>query len=178
MPARKRIDMERMTRRGLALCVAGVLAGAASPAGAQSSPPIKGMASTVGLYVYPRNSQSSSRQLTDESQCYSDAKAQTGYDPNATSTSTAKPQDPKGGDKPMAQGAVRGAVISGATGGDPAAGARRGAILGGVKAKRKDKKESEAEQKQAAAAKTASQPLDNFKRSLSACLDARGYSVK
>ena len=37
----------------------------------------------------------------------------------------------------MAQGAARGAMISGATGGDPADGARRGAILGGIKAKRK-----------------------------------------
>jgi hypothetical protein len=69
-------------------------------------------------------------------------------------------------------------VISGATGGDPAAGARRGAIIGSVKAKREEKKEAD-QQKQADAAKTASQQsLDNFKRSLSACLDSRGYSVK
>jgi hypothetical protein len=149
------------------------------PTKAQNSPPIKGMASTVGLYVYPKNKQSSTQQLTDESQCYSNAKTQTGFDPNATTTaSAAKKQDPKGGDKPAAQGAVRGAVISGATGGDPAAGARRGAILGGIKAKRKEKQETDQADKQADAAKTASQPLDNFKRSLSACLDSRGYSVK
>ena len=44
----------------------------------------------------------------------------------------------------------------------------------------KSKQETEQAQKQADAAKTTttSQPLDNFKRSMSACLDARGYSVK
>jgi hypothetical protein len=143
-----------------------------------SSPPIKGMASTVGLYVYPKNHQTSTQQLTDESQCYSSAKSQTGYDPNATTTA-AKPEDKKSGDKPVAKGAVRGAVVSGATGGDAAAGARRGAMLGGIKAKRQDKKETEQADKQADAAKTASQQsLDNFKRSMSACLDSRSYSVK
>jgi hypothetical protein len=167
--------MERMVIGTLALLLA-----ATSMAAAQTnSPPIKGMASTVGLYVYPKNHQTATQQLTDESQCYSNAKTQTGYDPNATTTaSAAKTQDSKSGDKPVAQGAARGAVISGATGGDPAAGARRGAVLGSIKAKRKQKEETEQADKQAAANKNAQQPLDNFKRSLSSCLDARGYSVK
>jgi hypothetical protein len=164
--------MKRMVISVFALFVA------ASAFAQNSSPPIKGMASTVGLYVYPKNHQTSSQQLTDESQCYSSAKSQTGYDPNATTTA-AKPPDKKSGDKPVAKGAVRGAVISGATGGDAAAGARRGAMLGSIKAKRQDKKETEQADKQADAAKTASQQsLDNFKRSMSACLDSRSYSVK
>jgi hypothetical protein len=156
------------------------LTGSVLPAAAQSSsPPVKGMASTVGLYVYPKNSQSATKQLTDESQCYTNAKTQTGYDPNTTTTAAApKKQDPKSGDDhDMAKGAARGAVISGATGGDPAAGARRGAIIGGIKEKRKEKQEAEQAQKQANTT-TTPQPLDNFKRSISACLDARGYSVK
>src|SRR5580698_6525581 len=128
---------------------------AASATAQTSSAPVKGMASTVGLYVYPRNHQTSTQELTDESQCYSNAKKQTGYDPNATTTA-AKPDDKKSGDKPVAKGAMRGAVVSGATGGDPAAGARRGAIIGSVKAKREEKKEAD-QQKQADAAKTASQ---------------------
>jgi hypothetical protein len=165
----------------LALFLTGGVAGSL-PAAAQSSPPVKGMASTVGLYVYPKNSQSATQQLTDESQCYTNAKTQTGYDPNATTTAAApKKQDTKSGDDhDMAKGAARGAIISGATGGDAAAGARRGAIIGGIKEKRKQKQETEQDQKQADAAKTTTtqQPLDNFKRSMSACLDARGYSVK
>jgi hypothetical protein len=167
--------MKAIATGGLVLLLA-----AGSMATAQSNtPPIKGMASAVGLYVYPKSHQSSTQQLTDESQCYSNAKTQTGFDPNATTTATTtKTKDAKSGDKPVAQGAARGAVISGVTGGDPGAGARRGAIIGGIKAKHKEKEETEQADKQAAATKNAQQPLDNFKRSLSACLDARGYSVK
>jgi hypothetical protein len=163
----------------LALLLTGSVAGR-MPAAAQSSPAVKGMASTIGLYVYPKNSQSATQQLTDESQCYNNAKTQTGYDPNTTTTAAApKKQDSKSGDDhDMAKGAARGAIISGATGGDAAAGARRGAIIGGIKEKRKSKQETEQAQKQADAAKTTTTPLDNFKRSMSACLDARGYSVK
>ncbi len=44
-------------------------------AAAQTSPqkPVKGMASTVGLYVYPQKQQSATQQLTDEQQCYGSA---------------------------------------------------------------------------------------------------------
>lgn len=149
----------------------------AAPAIAQTSPPIKGMASTVGLYVYPKNHQTNTQQLTDESQCYSNAKTQTGYDPNTTTTA-AKAEDKKSDDKPVAKGAMRGAVVSGATGGDAAAGARRGAMIGSIKERRQEKKEAEQDQKQADAQKATQPPLDNFKRSLSSCLDARGYSAK
>jgi hypothetical protein len=168
--------MKMMVTFGLAL----LLMAGTGHATAQTAPPIKGMASTVGLYVYPNTHQSTTQQLTDESQCYSNAKTQTGFDPNATSTATTtKTSDQKSGDRPGAKGAVNGAVIAGATGGDVAAGARRGAIIGEVRAKHKQKQESEQADKQADAAKTASQqPLDNFNRSLTACLEARGYSVK
>jgi hypothetical protein len=151
---------------------------AAAPlAVAQTSPPVKGMANTVGLYVYPKNKQNATQQLTDESQCYSSAKTQTGYNPDATTTAP-KTTDPKSGNKSVEQGAARGAVISGATGGDPAAGARRGAIIGSIKAKHQEKEQAEQRQKAAAANSAQQQSLDNFKRSMSACLDSRGYSVK
>ena len=56
--------MKRMVSL-LALFLTGGVAGSL-PAAAQSNPPVKGMASTVGLYVYPKNSQSATKQLTDE----------------------------------------------------------------------------------------------------------------
>ncbi|HEY4050216.1 MAG TPA: hypothetical protein VGM27_25415 [Acidobacteriaceae bacterium] len=159
--------------------IAALMANPILAVGQNNPQPVKGMASTVGLYVYPKNHQSANQQLTDESQCYTDAKSQTGFDPNAAAPATAtKAQSEKGGDKSMAQGAARGAVISGATGGDPAAGARRGAIIGGIKSKRKQKQETAQADKQADADKTQQQQLDNFKRSLSSCLDSRNYSVK
>ena len=152
----------------------------AQQTGAQ--PPVKGMASTVGLYVYPQKNQSATQQLTDEQQCYNSAKAQTGYDPNAA-TPAAKSKDQKSGksgddNHDVAKGAARGAVMSGARGGDAAAGARRGAIIGGIKSKREQKKDTKSTQ-QADTKKTAQdQNKDDFKRATSACLDARGYSVR
>ena len=101
---------------------------------AQNNPaPVKGMASTVGLYVYPRNNQTGVQQLTDEGQCYSSAKTQTGFDPNGSSpaATTSTPSQPKQGDHTVGKDAARGAAISGAAGGDPAMGARRGAMDGG-----------------------------------------------
>jgi hypothetical protein len=68
--------MKRMVTGLFALLLAGNLAGSSSATAQTNSPPIKGMASTVGLYVYPKNGQSATKQLTDESQCYSNAKTQ------------------------------------------------------------------------------------------------------
>jgi hypothetical protein len=141
--------------------------------------PVKGMASTVGLYVYPQKQQSATQQLTDEQQCYGNAKTQTGFDPNATTAGAKTPKPSSSDDHAAAKGAVRGATISRATGGDPGHGAARGAILGSARAKRKEKEQAEQADKQAAAKKTQQQQKqDDFKRAMSACLDARGYSVR
>ena len=118
-------------------------------------PPVKGMASTVGLDVYPQKKQSATQQLTDEQQCYNSAKTQTGYDPNATAPAPkTKGQKSGNDDHDVAKGAARGSIISGATSGDAAAGARRGAIIGGIRSKREKKKDDEAKQ-QTEAKKTA-----------------------
>jgi hypothetical protein len=171
--------MNRLAQYGFAslMMAAFSLVGTAQQSGSQ--PPVKGMASTVGLYVYPQKNQSATQQLTDEQQCYNDAKSQTGYDPGAATTAQKSKEEEKGGgDHDMAKGAARGAVISRATGGDAAAGARRGAIVGGIRSKREQKKEQQA-QAQANDKKTEqNQKLDDFKRATTACLDARGYSVR
>jgi hypothetical protein len=149
----------------------------AQQSGAQ--PPVKGMASTVGLYVYPQKKQSATQQLTDEQQCYNSAKTQTGYDPNATAPAP-KTKDQKSGNDnhDVAKGAARGAIVSGATGGDAAAGAKRGAIIGGIRSKREKKKDDEAKQQTEAKKTAPDKKQDDFKRAISACLDARGYSVR
>jgi hypothetical protein len=159
------------------LIVAAPCLSIAQQSGAQ--PPVKGMASTVGLYVYPQKKQSATQQLTDEQQCYNSAKTQTGYDPDGAAPAP-KTQDQKSanGNHDVAKEAARGAMISGATGGDAAAGARRGVIIGGVRSKREKKKDgttgAQADQKKSAQDKK----QDDFKRAISACLDARGYSVR
>ncbi len=158
-----------------------VAAAAVSAHGQQQSPaqaPVKGMASTVGLYTYPEKKQSAQQQLTDEQQCYNNAKSQTGFDPNAVTTAPA--QSASGGkDHGAAKGAATGAVLAGATGGDAGQGAARGAVIGGVRAKRKQKKAEEKAEKQDDANKEALEKQQgDFKRAMSACLGARGYSVK
>ena len=69
-------------------------------------------------------------------------------------------------------------MISGATGGDAAAGARRGAVIGGIRSKREKKKEDQAQAQADAKKTTQNKKLDDFKRATTACLDARGYSVR
>jgi hypothetical protein len=170
--------MNRWAKYALAPLLTALVPCIAAAQQSDSQPPVKGMASTVGLYVYPQKKQTATQQLTDEQQCYNDAKTQTGYDPNATTTADKSKNQKSGGDHDMAKGAARGAMISGATGGDAAAGARHGAMVGGIKAKREKKKEDQA-QAQADAKKTAqNQKLDDFKRATTACLEARGYSVR
>jgi hypothetical protein len=129
--------------------------------------------------VYPQKQQSATQQLTDEQQCYGSAKTQTGFDPNASTTATKTQKSSSGNDHAAAKGALRGATVSRAVGGDPGQGAARGAILGSVREKRKAKEQSEQADKKADTAKTQQQQKqDNFKRAMSACLDARGYSVR
>jgi hypothetical protein len=157
----------------------GALVGPCAVAQTTSQKPVKGMASTVGLYVYPQKQQTATQQLTDEQQCYSSAKTQTGFDPNAPTTGAKTPKPSSGDDHAAAKGAMRGATISGVDGGDPAHGAARGAILGSARAKHKAKEQSEQADKKADATKTQQQQKqDDFKRAMSACLDARGYSVR
>ena len=140
--------------------------------------PVKGMASTVGLYVYPQKKQSATQQLTDEQQCYDSAKTQTGYDPNSVGPAPKTKGQENGNDHDVAKGAARGSVVSGATGGDAAAGAKRGAIIGGIRSKHEKKKDDEAKQQTEAKTTAKDKKQDDFKRAISACLDARGYSVR
>jgi hypothetical protein len=168
----------------IGICCMGILllgiVAAEQAATAQTTAPVKGMASTVGLYVYPKTKQTATQQLTDEQQCYSNAKSQTGFNPNATTTATntAKTTTPKTNDKSVQQGAMRGAMIARASGGSPAVGARRGALMAGMEGKRNQRAQTQQQTKTTAAQTAQQQSLDGFKRSMSSCLDARSYSVR
>ena len=144
-----------------------------------SQQPVKGMASTVGLYVYPQKQQTATQQLTDEQQCYGSAKTQTGFDPNAPTTvsKTAKPDSAN--DHAAAKGALRGAPPrvpwAEIRGREP------------PEAQFLDQPEPSANRKSRLSRQTSRRPQrklqqqqkqDDFKRAMSACLDARGYSVR
>jgi hypothetical protein len=139
------------------------------------------VAQSVGLFAYPKNHQTPEQQSKDESQCFASAKQQTGIDPFAP-----PPSAPEGGKtaqggavKGSAKGAAGGAAI-GAVAGDAGTGAAVGATAGAIHGRRSQKKaQQQAEQQaQTSAQQQQAQQIDTFKRAMSACLDAKGYSVK
>jgi hypothetical protein len=134
-----------------------------------------------GVYVYPKNKQTSSQQANDESVCYKSAKTKTGVDPANLQPATAPPTTQRQG------GAVRGAAggaavgaAAGAIGGNAGTGAGIGAVLGAVRGHRTQTAANNAEQHYAQANVQAqqSQKMNNFRRAFAACLESKGYTVK
>lgn len=186
----------------------GVMAQSAAPAGqtapasasANWSP-----AQNIGMFAFPKNGQSADQQLKDEADCYGMAKQRTGIDaqapvptgPSAEEIAAAQKQatenapEKKGGRlRGAARGAAGGAAI-GAIAGDAGAGAGAGAVAGTMRGGMKQR-EANAQSKQQASAQAAAaqkeaaeelkrehqEGIDTFQRAFSACMDARGYSVK
>ncbi len=171
-----------------------------TPASATSSP-----AKSIGMFAYPKNQQSAEQQAKDERECYASAKQESGVDPQAPPPTAPSAEEqkaaqqqaakqaegPKGGAvKGSARGAAGGAAI-GAIAGDAGTGAAVGATAGAVRGRRQQKKAEKAAQQQAAQQTAQAQQQsqaqanaqyqnarDTFKRAFSACMDARGYSVK
>lgn len=152
----------------------------APPAG--TAPATKSPSAAVGLYVYPTKQQDAVQQAKDEGECFTAAKRQTGWDPSAPETApqqSASKQPSGGAVKGSARGAAGGAAI-GAIAGDAGQGAAIGATAGAVagrRAQRKARKEQKKQTQQAAQSQQ-QQQLDGFRRSMSACLEARGYTAK
>ena len=122
------------------------------------------------------------QQAKDESDCYSWAVKQSGYDPINPTTVQAKQvnQGPDGSAiKGSAGGAAVGAAI-GAISGDAGKGAAIGAISGAVLGHRGGRMEKFAEQGQAnqQAAQTNANLVDGFVKAYTACLEGKGYTVK
>jgi Glycine-zipper domain len=162
-------------------------------------------AQKIGMFVYPKNNQSHDQQLIDESGCYDTVEQQTGINPEAagpqgpSSADVAAAQQQGAADAPQSsggrvrgagKGALGGAAI-GAISGNAGRGAAIGAGVGTVRGGRKQRQANEASQAQGAQAAASQQhqayaqskaaynkQIDTFKRGFSACMDARGYSVK
>jgi hypothetical protein len=149
-------------------------------------PPQSVVQSRLGVYVFPKNGQSTDKQRSDELHCYDWAKGQTGYDPIAAppagqpaQAATTAPQNTP------ATGATRGAAvgaIGGAIGGNAGKGAAIGAGVGAIRGARQRNAE---EQQQAAQQQVASQAqaqhqeaMAGFRKAFSACLDGSGYTVR
>ena len=141
-----------------------------------------GIASSLGLYVFPSNNQDPQKQEADEMACFTWAKQQTGYDPmNPTKVTAAQVDRSADGTAIVgaAGGAAAGAAI-GAIAGDAGQGAAIGAVVGGLRGRRAKVVGDERQQQantQAAAAKE-KELADNYKKAFSACMEGKGYTVK
>lgn len=126
------------------------------------------LAQTAKTYVYPQKGQSKAQQSTDEAECRTWAKEQSGVNPDIPPTPAGVGSNARGAVGGAARGAAVGAAV-GAIAGDAGKGAGAGAVVGGVAGRRRSKAARGAEQAQTA---------DSFRRAFAACMEARGYSVK
>jgi len=139
------------------------------------------ISSSLGVYPYPQHDQSAAQQSKDESSCYQAALQRTGINPHLSAAATPRPvaNAEGGGLRGAAGGAAVGAAI-GAIAGNAGAGAGAGAVAGVVRGRRTQNAANANAQAQAQAETQAqhAQRMNAFTRAFSACLDAKGYSVK
>jgi hypothetical protein len=183
----------------------GNAASAAAPVAPAPPTPTFSAAQKIGMFVYAKNGQANDQQLRDELDCYNSAQQQTGINPDTPPPSAPSaadvqaaqqqaaenaPEAQGGRVRGAAKGAVGGAVIGGITG-NAGRGAAIGATAGTVRGGRKQREANASSKEQASQSASAqmqqqytqakaayNQQLDTYKRGFSACMDARGYSVK
>jgi hypothetical protein len=131
------------------------------------------------MFIYPEKDQSEQKQAQDKGECQEWATKQTGFDPLAPPPSVATAAPRQGG---AVRGAARGAAVGavgGAIAGDAGKGAAIGAGVGGAGGaiRQRGRNLDAAEQNQQQAADVEAERAEH-RRAMSACLEARGYSVK
>ena len=127
------------------------------------------------LIIYPAKGQSQEQMEKDKFDCYSWAKQQTGFDPMVASTA---PQQSSASKESTVTGAAKGAAVSagvGAIEGDAGKGAAVGAAFGGLRGRHQKKQAEQVQQQQVS---QANQKINEYNRAYSACLEAKGYTVK
>jgi hypothetical protein len=135
----------------------------------------------LGIYVFPNHGQSTTQTQVDETDCYTWAMHQTGYDPlnPPTITGTASAQSYAGG---AVGGAARGALVGtavGAIAGNAGKGAAIGATAGGFRGiEQAGQSQAQAQQQAQASAQQQLQSLNtNFRNAFSSCMGGKGYSA-
>jgi hypothetical protein len=139
------------------------------------------------VYAYPEHGQSADQQSRDRYDCSLWAVHQTGFDPSAPNV-PAPDRVVVSGPPPgtgTAIGAIAGAILGAAISPDWDRGA--GAVFGGITgamigsasdASRAQENEIATTEQDRAQAASMAQQASDYRRAISACLDARGYSVK
>ena len=169
--------------------LAGLLS--ATPAFAQvatptTAPPAKLTLAQIGLFVYPAKGQSADRQRKDEDACYEWAETNTGLKVVAgqvDASVAARAGASSAGQGRVARGVATGTaggLTIGAISGNPGKGAAIGAVAGSIRGVRgrTNARRSAAQSSAQQAVQANQQDVDTFKKAASACLEARGYSVR
>lgn len=145
----------------------------------------KSLAASAGILAYPAKGQKPDQQAKDEGECYNWSKQQSGYDPMqpppaAAPVQPAAPVADGSRVRGAARGAAAGAIIGEVADNDADKGAAIGAAAGMLSGARHSRMAQSQRQQQAAQqAQAQDQALkDAFKRGMTVCLEARGYSVK
>src|SRR5688572_1981805 len=164
----------------------------------QTTPaPSSSMAASAGIVAYPAKGQDASTQAKDDTECFTWAKQQSGFDPMAPAPAAPvaqAPPPPPPATGSRARGAVRGAAAGAVVGeianNDADEGAAVGAAAGVVAAGSRNRQAKRAHESQTAAANQQNQAAAdqanaaraqgqaNFKKAMSVCLEGRGYTVK
>jgi Glycine zipper 2TM domain len=149
----------------------------------------------TNIYAYPLKGQTTDQTDRDRYECYVWATRESGFDPSApnvpphdrTRVLAGPPGPPPG--TGTAVGAITGAILGAAVSGprDAGAGLLVGGLLGGAVGTAAEASANQQAQANARAMEDAEmrryagqmeQQAANFRRAASACLDARGYSVR
>jgi hypothetical protein len=165
----------------LGMLLAGGQAQAQGTAPSASPPPLPKQ------YVFPAKGQTPEVQKQDEAGCHAWAIQQTGFDPAhppAPPAPKAAPTPPPGaGLKSAARGAAAGYIIGDLANDEGGEGAAIGAVVGASRARRKQaaaqqqvQQQNTAEQQQHA--QKVQQMQGEFLKARTACLEAKGYTVK
>lgn len=156
----------------------------------------KTLASSMDVYVFPKDGQPSDQQSKDEASCYEWAGNNTGNDPfdlqkqsaaQAEQTEKEKAAAQQAGAGAGARGALRGAAAGALIGeianDDASEGAAWGAAAGAIRGRRmkhaaKTQATAQAEQQGQAKQQATAGQVENFKKAFSVCLEAKEYMVK
>jgi hypothetical protein len=132
--------------------------------------------------AYPAKGQTSDQQTRDESECHQSAQTETGVDPVALAEQATASSKPDSATKSGVGSGLSGAgvgALRGAAGGDAGAGAIHGAGIGRLISIIRSRRQMEKQNENASAANSEIRAqLDKYDGAYTACLTARGYTVK
>lgn len=138
-------------------------------------------AGATDWFVFPNDGQSQEQLEMDEFQCTREAQNRTGFDPMAqmrTLDGRPQPQTQGSAVGGAARGALLGTVggaIAGNTGRGAAIGAATGGLMGGMR--NNQSRQQQSQWRREAQAQQA-RDRDRFTRAFTACMEARGYTVR